>query len=106
MGQRYGPLPDDKLQCLKNKVADFADTFALSVREVKPVDFIKFKLDMPEGAMFPLKVSQRPLTQAQKEYYLPLLDKFMEVGVLQPIQSDKVHAHQQLDKKSEVLERF
>lgn len=79
---QYGPLPNDKLQCLKDKVAEFVDTFTLSVHEVKPVDFIKFRLDIPKGTTFPLKVSQKPLTQAQKEYYLPLLDKFVEAGIL------------------------
>ena len=39
---QYGPLPEDKLQRLKGIVTKFADTFALSVREVRPVDFIKF----------------------------------------------------------------
>ncbi|KIM56847.1 hypothetical protein SCLCIDRAFT_42026, partial [Scleroderma citrinum Foug A] len=89
---QYGPLPNDKLQCLKDKVAEFTDTFTLSVREVKPVDFIKFRLDIPEGTTFPLKVSQKPLTQAQKEYYLPLLDEFVEAGILRPIRSDEVRA--------------
>lgn len=70
---------------MKDKVTEFADTFALSVHEVKPVDFIKFRLDIPEGTMFPLKVSQKLLTQAQKEYYLPLPDKFIEAGILRPI---------------------
>ncbi|KIM53755.1 hypothetical protein SCLCIDRAFT_31670 [Scleroderma citrinum Foug A] len=77
----YGPLPEDKLQRLKNTVAEFADTFALLVQEVKPVDFIKFRIDIPEDAVFPLKVNQRPLTQAQKEFYLPLLDEFEAAGI-------------------------
>ena len=88
----YGPLPEDKLQRLKNTIAEFVDTFALSVREVKPVDFIKFRVDIPEDVVFPLKVNQCPLTQAQKEFYLPLLDKFEAAGILQPIRSDEVRA--------------
>ena len=68
------------------------DTFALSIQEVKPVDFIEFKLDIPDGTTFPLKVNQCPLTQAQKEFYLPLLDEFEEAGILHPIWSDKVKA--------------
>ena len=86
----YGPLPEDKLQCLKNTITKFVDTFALSVWEVKPVDFIKFHVDIPEDAVFPLKVNQCPLTQAQKEFYLPLLDKFEAAGILRPIRSDEV----------------
>ena len=89
---RYGLLPEDKLQRLKSIVSKFADMFTLSVREVKPVDFIKFWVDIPEDAVFPLKVNQQPLTQAQKEFYLPLLDKFEAAGILRPIRSDDVRA--------------
>ena len=64
----------------------------LSVREVKPVNFIEFKLDIPDGATFLLKVNQCPLTQAQKEFYLPLLDEFKEAGILCPTWSDEVKA--------------
>ena len=64
---QYGPLPDDKLQCLKDKVIEFADTFTLSVQEVKPVDFIKFKLDIPEGTVFPL-VFKGPVLGLTKDW--------------------------------------
>ena len=67
---------------MKNTIAEFVDTFALLVREVKPVDFIKFRVDIPEDVVFPLKVNQRSLTKAQKEFYLPLLDEFEAAGIL------------------------
>ncbi|KAG2359045.1 hypothetical protein BDR07DRAFT_1488702 [Suillus spraguei] len=38
--------------------AEFIDVFALSVREVKPVDFIKFHQQIPPEAMFTKKVHQ------------------------------------------------
>ena len=56
------------------------------------MDFIKFHVDIPEDAVFLLKVNQCPLTQAQKEFYLPLLDKFEAAGILRPIRSDEVRA--------------
>ena len=66
--------------------------FTLSIQEVKLVDFIEFKLDVPDGTTFPLKVNQCPLMQAQKEFYLLLLDEFEEAGILRPIWSDEVKA--------------
>ncbi|KAG1725898.1 uncharacterized protein EDB91DRAFT_1006753, partial [Suillus paluster] len=48
---RYGPhLNKEQLQKLRELVAEFADMFALSIREVKPVDFIKFHLQIPQNA--------------------------------------------------------
>lgn len=67
---------------MKSVVNEFADTFALSVQEVRPVDFIKFHVDIPKDTIFLLKVNQRLLTQAQKEYYLSLLDEFEAAGIL------------------------
>ncbi|KIK82325.1 hypothetical protein PAXRUDRAFT_153947 [Paxillus rubicundulus Ve08.2h10] len=92
----YGLLPPDKLQWVKDKIGEFADTFILSVREVKPVDFMKFRLNL--GALpqwhveYPMKVNQKPLMQAQKEWYLPVLDEFNKAGVMRDICSDEVKA--------------
>ncbi|KIK21574.1 hypothetical protein PISMIDRAFT_73034, partial [Pisolithus microcarpus 441] len=89
---RCGSLPPDKLKRVCNKIAEFADTFALSVKEVKPVMFMKFRLNVPKDAKFLLKVSQKPLMQAQKEWYLPVLDEFNNAGILRDIRSDEVKA--------------
>jgi hypothetical protein len=48
-------------------VAEFADVFTLLVREVKPVDFIDFCLQIPPDATFTKKVHQRPLTKPQRD---------------------------------------
>ncbi|KIJ10423.1 hypothetical protein PAXINDRAFT_50196, partial [Paxillus involutus ATCC 200175] len=88
----YGPLPPDKLQQVKDKIAEFADTFALSVREVKPVDFMTFRLNIPKDVEYPTKVNQKPLTQVQKEWYLSVLDEFDKAGVMRDIRSDEVKA--------------
>ncbi|KAF8437659.1 hypothetical protein L210DRAFT_3345342, partial [Boletus edulis BED1] len=80
-----GPLATEEQNQVRNLITEFADVFALSVREVKPVDFIKFRLNIPKDVEYPTKVSQRPLTQAQKEWYYPVLDDFVTAGVLKAI---------------------
>ncbi|KAF8833587.1 hypothetical protein BDN67DRAFT_866560, partial [Paxillus ammoniavirescens] len=77
---------------VQDLIAEFVDTFALSVREVKPVKFIKFRLNIPKNVDYPTKVNQKPLTQAQKEFYHPKLDKFINAKVLRNIRSDEVKA--------------
>ncbi|KAI6027298.1 hypothetical protein PISMIDRAFT_76368, partial [Pisolithus microcarpus 441] len=86
----YRPLPPELLDQAKKKVAGFADTFALSVCEVKLVMFHKFHLDGPQGTTFSTKVSQKPLTQPQKEFLFPVLDEFNVAGVMQDIPAHEV----------------
>ncbi|KAL4067440.1 hypothetical protein V8B97DRAFT_1918928 [Scleroderma yunnanense] len=88
----FRPLFKDKLQHLKNKVAKFADMFALSVQEVKPINLIKLQLNILKDTTFLLKVHQQSLTQAQKEFYLSMLDKFKVSGISWLIWSDEVKA--------------
>ncbi|KAI6101589.1 hypothetical protein EV401DRAFT_2080287 [Pisolithus croceorrhizus] len=80
----YGPLPPDLLDHAKRKVAEFADTFALPVCEVRPVTFHKFHLDVPKEVTFSTKVNQKPLAQSQKEFLFPVLDKFNVAGIIAP----------------------
>lgn len=79
-----------------NKVTDlvleFADIFALSVQEVKPVDSITFHLNIPKDKDYPVKVNQCPLTQAQKEWYFPVLDDFVVADVLREIRPNDIKA--------------
>ncbi|KIK19132.1 hypothetical protein PISMIDRAFT_71825, partial [Pisolithus microcarpus 441] len=71
-------------------VAEFVDMFTLSVHKVKPVTFHKFHLDIPKEATFLTKVSQKPLTQVQKEFLFPVLDEFNAAGVMWDILAHKV----------------
>ncbi|KAG1830254.1 hypothetical protein DFJ58DRAFT_638414, partial [Suillus subalutaceus] len=45
----YGTHLNKEVQKSRELVAEFADVFALSIREVKPVDFIKFRLQIPQS---------------------------------------------------------
>ena len=85
-----GSLEPHKLQEVHDLVAEFADVFALSVKEVKPVTHIKYQLDVPPNAALLVKVNQQSLTMGQKEFYFPRLMEFVEAGVLKPIHVSKV----------------
>lgn len=90
---RYGAhLNEEQLQKSRELVAEFADVFALSIREVKPVDFIKFHLQIPQDATFSKRVHQRPLTKPQREYLFPVLDDMRRAGITRFIPSDEVKA--------------
>jgi hypothetical protein len=62
------------------------------VQEVKPVDFMKFRLQIPPEATFTKKVHQRPLMRPQREYLFPVLDDMREAGITRFINSDEVKA--------------
>ena len=87
-----GPLEECEKAKVRNLISEFADVFALSVREVKQVDLPTFRLNMPKDVEYPTKVNQRPLTQAQKEWYMPVLNDLTAAGVLREIRPDEVKA--------------
>jgi hypothetical protein len=90
---RYGNhLTGEQRDKARALVAEFADIFALSVREVKPVDFVKFCLQIPPGTTFGRKIQQRPLTKPQREYLFPVLNDMRDAGITRFIKSDEVKA--------------
>ena len=48
-----GPLADEQHAEVIALIRKFADIFALSVREVKPVDFLRFRLNIPKKQIIP-----------------------------------------------------
>ncbi|KAG2738036.1 hypothetical protein P692DRAFT_20645017, partial [Suillus brevipes Sb2] len=90
---RFGShLNQEQSLQVRELVKEFADVFALSIREVKPVNFIKFRLQIPQDAVFSKKVQQRPLTKPQREYLFPVLDDMRRAGITRFISSDEVKA--------------
>jgi hypothetical protein len=89
----YGPqLEDDQCTMACSLIEEFADIFALSTREVKQVDFIKFRLSMPPDMIFSKKIHQHPLMQPQQKYLFPILDEMRKVGITRFIPADEVKA--------------
>ncbi|OAX32439.1 hypothetical protein K503DRAFT_657628, partial [Rhizopogon vinicolor AM-OR11-026] len=79
---RYGEqLTEAQCTTAQVLVAEFADVFALSLREVKPIDYIKFHLRIPPGTEFSKKIHQRPLTKPQHKYLFPILNDMRQAGI-------------------------
>ncbi|KAG0702619.1 hypothetical protein DFH29DRAFT_791935, partial [Suillus ampliporus] len=88
---KYSPhLNEEQLRKSHELVMEFADVFALSIRKVKPVDFVKFHLQIPQNTTFLKKVHQWPLTKLQREYLFPVLDDMRCAGITHFIPSDEV----------------
>jgi len=73
-------------------LCEFADIFALSIKEVKPLSSIKYHLNIPEGLTFSVKANQQPLNQAQKNFYFSKLTEFVDARVLKLIHVSQVKA--------------
>ncbi|KAJ3822824.1 hypothetical protein F5880DRAFT_1656188 [Lentinula raphanica] len=61
-------LSREQLEKVKALLASYADCFALSIGEVRPVPGAVHKLNVPGDAKFSTKVRQKGLTPPQREY--------------------------------------
>ncbi|KAG9023472.1 hypothetical protein FS837_005786, partial [Tulasnella sp. UAMH 9824] len=82
-------LPEQRLR-VESLVRAYADIFALSLSEVLPVDFMKHKLNVDPGVNLPVRVHQKPLTDAQKEWWLEILDEMEASGICARVLADYV----------------
>ncbi|GAW06831.1 retrotransposon-like family member (retr-1) partial [Lentinula edodes] len=73
---------DQRLR-VEKLLSTYADCFALSVGEVRPVNDAVHCLNIPEGATFPKKVRQKALTPPQREYLHAKIDELLEAGVIE-----------------------
>ncbi|KAJ7748249.1 hypothetical protein B0H14DRAFT_3513840 [Mycena olivaceomarginata] len=66
-------------------ISEFADCFALSMKEVVPIPGAEHTMNVPADATFSTKVHQRPTTPAQKVWYNGVIDEMLEAGIIEPI---------------------
>ncbi|KIK33112.1 hypothetical protein CY34DRAFT_36383, partial [Suillus luteus UH-Slu-Lm8-n1] len=85
-------LSPDQREQVHALCAEFADTFALAVSEVFPVDFKMFTLTFPEGTRFNTKVNQRPLTPPQRAFLYDRLNELESMGIIRRIAPEDVKA--------------
>lgn len=83
-------LSHEEHRKVQDLVAEFEDVFALSLSEVRPVDFIKHKLAIKEGAILLKQVSQKPLTKARRMWYIGILDEMEKAGICKWIVAEDV----------------
>ncbi|KAH7919814.1 hypothetical protein BV22DRAFT_986463, partial [Leucogyrophana mollusca] len=85
-------LTEEQRNRVRDMIKHYADNFALSIREVYPVDFKTFKLSFPEGTTFSTKVNQRPLTPPQRAYLYERLNEMAAAGIIRRIAPEEVKA--------------
>ncbi|GAW03058.1 Retrovirus-related Pol polyprotein from transposon opus Includes: ame: Full=Protease [Lentinula edodes] len=76
-------LSADQRTRVEQLLSEYADCFALSVGEVRPVKGAVHRLNIPEGSTFPKKVRQKSLTPPQREYLHAKVDELLEAGVIE-----------------------
>lgn len=72
-------------------ITEFADCFALSVREVLPIPGAEHHIHIPQDAVFPKKIPhQRPLTEAQRAYLSDAINELLAADIIEPIRPEDV----------------
>ena len=85
----FGPnLTEDQLERVKALVREFADVFALSMSEVIFVDWHHHHLNVDPNVTLPKQMSQRPITENQKEWYYGIIDEMESAHVIQKVPGD------------------
>ena len=72
----------DKVTAL---ITEFADVFALSMSEVLVVDWHQHHLEVDPDTKLPKHMSQRPITENQKEWYYKMLNEMEASSVIQKV---------------------
>ncbi|KIM77261.1 hypothetical protein PILCRDRAFT_796315, partial [Piloderma croceum F 1598] len=87
-----GPdLSNEQRVRVRKLLGDFADCFALSIREVVPIPGAEHRIHVPPDAVFPKKIPhQRQLTQAQHEYLSDAIDELLTADMIEPIRPEDV----------------
>ena len=83
-------LTPDQRQRVQALLRSYADCFALSVSEVRPVEGAVHRLNIPENTTFSKKVHQRPLTPPQKEYLHSKIDEMLAAGIIESCHPEQV----------------
>jgi hypothetical protein len=84
-------LSDEQRNRVSELLSEFADCFALSVREVLPIPGAEHRMHIPPDVTFPKKIPhQRQLTEAQRAYLSAAIDELAEADIIEPIRPEDV----------------
>ena len=78
-------LTDEQRDKVTALITKFADIFALLMSEVLVVDWHQHHLDVDPDTKLPKRMSQRPITENQKEWYYNMLDEMEALSVIQKV---------------------
>jgi hypothetical protein len=84
-------LTDQQRHRVRSLISEFADCFALSVREVLPIPGAEHRIHIPPDVIFPKKIPhQRQLTEAQRAYLSDAIDELLAADIIEPIRPEDV----------------
>jgi hypothetical protein len=84
-------LSDEQRGRVRELISEFADCFALSVREVLPIPGAEHRMHIPPDVVFPKKIPhQRQLTEAQRAYLSNAIDELVKADIVEPIRPEDV----------------
>ena len=69
---------------------EYADCFALSIKEVNAIPGAVHKLNIPEGATFRTKIPPRSYNPDQRAFVNAKVDEMLEAGIIRPIHPSEV----------------
>ncbi|KAJ7936339.1 hypothetical protein B0H13DRAFT_1589636, partial [Mycena leptocephala] len=78
-------ITEEQRSKLTSLIREYADVFALSMSEVFYVDWWKHHLNIDPTIKLPTRMSQRPLTGKQKNWFYDILDEMEESHVIQRV---------------------
>ena len=71
-------------------IQEFADCFALSIKEVNAIPGAEHKLNIPEGTTFRTKIPPRSYNPNQRAFIDAKVDEMLEAGIIRPIHPNEV----------------
>ncbi|KAF8187313.1 hypothetical protein K438DRAFT_1595629, partial [Mycena galopus ATCC 62051] len=78
-------LSADERRQVDELLDEFVNMFGLSMSEVYAVPGAEHRLDVPDGAKFKTKISQRPLSPPQHVFFNKVINEMLEADVIRPI---------------------
>ncbi|KIM92458.1 hypothetical protein PILCRDRAFT_42475, partial [Piloderma croceum F 1598] len=84
-------LSEEQRDKVRKLLSEFADCFALSVREVLPIPGAEHRMHIPPDMTFPKKIPhQRQLTEAQRMYLSDAIDELVKADIIESIRPEDV----------------
>ena len=86
-----GPdVTDEQRQIIQELIKEFADCFALSIKEVNAIPGAVHKLNIPEGTTFRTKIPPRSYNPDQRAFVNTKVNEMLEAGIIRPIHPSEV----------------
>ena len=86
-----GPdITDDQRRIIHELLKEYADCFALSIKEVNAIPGAVHKLSIPEGTSFRTKIPPRSYNPDQRAFVDTKVNEMLEAGIIRPIHPSEV----------------